>query len=174
MSLFSRFEITDDQVEELEDYCRSFHCGYSLYFSANTTVWTLGHVVPMHTKEMKVKYGMGLGLNTMEGREAKHIAIAKYAANTAFKNRWEQVFRHEYISLLWLRSHGYTSNTNSLSNTSNSANLLSYIPKRVLDENPNFCNCGLDKQVADELCRFCSHELREKIKKNIHEGKSNI
>ena len=174
VSLFSRFDITDDQVEELKDYCTSFHRGYNLYFSANTTVWTLGYVVPVHTKEMKATYGLGLGLNTMEGREAKHIAIAKNAANTAHKYRWEQVFRHEYISLVWLRAHGYTSNINSLPNTSDSANLLSYIPKRVLNKNPNFCTCGLDKQVADELCRFCSHELRKKIKKSIHEGKANF
>ena len=164
VSLFSRFDITVDQIVELKHYCTSFYRGYNLYFSANTTVWTLGHVVPVHTKEMKEIYGMGLGLNTMEGREAKHIAIAKYAANTAHKYRWEQVFRHEYISLVWLRAHGYSSNINSLSNTSNS---LSYIPKRVLNKTPNFCNCGLDKQVSDEVCRFCSHELREKIKKPL-------
>jgi hypothetical protein len=176
VSLFSRFDITDDQVVELRDYCKSFHRGYNLYFSANTTVWTLGYVVPVHTKEMKETYGMGLGLNTMEGREAKHIAIAKYAANTAHKYRWEQVFRHEYISLVWLRAHGYTSNINSLSNNRDfetaKRKLLSYIPTRVLNKTPNFCNCGLDKQVSDELCRFCSHELREKVKKSIDEGKS--
>ena len=45
---------------------------------------------------------MGLGLNSMEGREAKHISIAKYAANTIHACRWEQVFHHEYISLIWL------------------------------------------------------------------------
>ena len=162
MSLFSRFDITDDQVEELKDYCTSFHRSYNLYFSANTTVWTLGHVFPVHTKEMKATYGVGLGLNMTEGREAKHIAIVKYAANTAHKYQWEQVFYHEYISLVWLCAHGYTSNINSLSNTSDSANLLSNIPKRVLNKNPNFCICGLDKLVADELCRFCSHELRKK------------
>ena len=82
-----------------------------------------------------------------ESREAKHIAIAKYAANTAHKCRWEQVFRHEYISLVWLPPHGYTSNINSLSNTidSETCNVLSYIPKCVLNKTPTFCDCGLDK-----------------------------
>ena len=49
--------------------------------------------------------------------------------------------------------------------------LLSYIPTHVLNKTPNFCNCGLDKQVSDELCRFCSHDLRKKIKKSIDMGK---
>ncbi len=90
MSLFSRFDITDDQVVELKNYCKSFHPGYNLYFSANTN----------HTNKMKETYGIGLRLNTMEGGEAKHIAIAQYAGNTAHKYRWQQVFCHAYISLV--------------------------------------------------------------------------
>jgi hypothetical protein len=59
-----------------------------------------GNVVHKHTQE--IKYGLGLGLNSMEGREAKHIAISQYCANTCYLYRLEQVFRHEYISLVWL------------------------------------------------------------------------
>jgi hypothetical protein len=69
---------------------------------------------------MKETYGMGLGLNTMEGTEAKHIAIAKYAVNTAHKYWWERVFCDKYISLVWLRAHSYISNIDSLSKNSNS------------------------------------------------------
>ena len=104
---------------------------------------------------------MGLGLNSMKGREAKHIAIAKYVANTIYACRWEQVFHHEYISLIWLQSHGYTSNINSLSSN------LSYTPKRVSIKDPKFCNCGLDKEISDQFCGFCNHSLRKKIKKCI-------
>jgi len=46
-----------------------------LHYSVNPTVWHLGHVVPFDDADMKMTYGMGLGLNSMEGREAKHIAI---------------------------------------------------------------------------------------------------
>ena len=49
---------------------------------------------------------MGLGVNTMEGREAKHIALVKFTRNNQFTNRWRQVFRHEYVSLVWLRENG--------------------------------------------------------------------
>ena len=75
VSLFSHINISDEEVSRLEQHCCSFVRGYSPFFCVNPTVWILGHVVPLHTKEMKGKYGMGLGLNSMEGREAKHIAI---------------------------------------------------------------------------------------------------
>ena len=125
-----------------------------MFLSVNPTVWTLGQVVPEHTKEMKQAYGMGLGLNLMEGREAKHIVIAKYAVHTMHACRWEQVFRHEYISLIWLRAHGYTPNiSNSFSN-----NPVSYIPKRVFVKDPNFCNCGLDRDISDNFVDFVTME----------------
>jgi hypothetical protein len=38
----------------------------------------------------------------MQGREAKHVQIASYAKNSLFKQRWYQVFRHDYISKVWL------------------------------------------------------------------------
>jgi hypothetical protein len=90
---------------------------------------------------MMTKYGLGLGLNSMEGREAKHVAIYKYAANTAYLYRWEQVFRHEYISLIWLRQQGYNAKIKAPSAT------RSYIPKRVSSKNPEFCYCGFNKNV---------------------------
>ena len=159
VSLFSRINISDEEVSSLEQHCCSFFCGYSLFFSVNPTVWTLGHVVPLHTKEMKGKYGMGLGLNYMEEREAKHIAISRYSRNTAYLYRWEQIFRHEYISLIWLRKKGYNTKVNVTSTK------LRYIPKHVTTSQ-EFCNCGLDVKI-DGQCRFCSHSLRNKIKVSI-------
>jgi hypothetical protein len=102
---------------------------------------------------MMTKYGLGLGLNSMEGREAKHVAIYKYAANTAYLYRWEQVFRHEYISLIWLRQQGYNAKIKAPSAT------RSYIPKRVSSKNPEFCYCGFNKNVSDEFYR-CIKEYR--------------
>jgi hypothetical protein len=60
-----------------------------------------------HTKYMKEQYGFGLGINSMEGREAKHVSIARYSTNSVFHSRWEQIFLHEFVSLLWLRERGY-------------------------------------------------------------------
>ncbi len=92
VSLFSRVTISDKQVSRLEEQCTSFYRGYNLFFNISSTIWTLGYVVPAHTQDMKSKYGLGLGLNSMEGREAKHIAIATYARNNTYQHWWEQIF----------------------------------------------------------------------------------
>ena len=66
--LFSGVNLTDAQIIKLKAHCRNFYRGYCLYFYVNPTVWSLGNVVPQHTREMKAKYGLGLGVNSMEGR----------------------------------------------------------------------------------------------------------
>ena len=78
VSLFNRLQISDSQVEELQEKSRAFYTALCLFNSVNPTTWTLGHVVPAHTKDMKARYGMGLGLNSMEGRETEHISISKF------------------------------------------------------------------------------------------------
>ena len=164
VSLFSRVNTTDKQVCNLKSLCTDIYRGYCLYLSNVTpTLWSLGNLVPQHTEEMKAKYGLGLGLNSMEGREAKRVAISKYSANTAHLFQWEQIFRHEYISLIWLRQQGYNAKITTPSTT------RSYIPKRVSSKNPEFCYCGFNKAVSDEFCRFCGHELRMKIKKSLED-----
>ena len=53
ISLFSWVNITDEQVKQLESICQDYYHGYWLFLSVNPTVWTLGHVGPEHTKDMK-------------------------------------------------------------------------------------------------------------------------
>jgi len=53
------------------------------------------------------KYGQGLGMVTMEGREAKHIFLNKLNENTIYQNRWVEIFRHEYVMLFWLPQHAF-------------------------------------------------------------------
>lgn len=160
VSLFNRLDISDEQVSELEHFCSVVFKLNISHFNFNQTMWTLGHVVPVHTREMKGKYGMGLGLNSMEGRESKHVSIGKYSVNTIFNSRWEQIFMHEYVSLIWLRKQGY----NITKPVSSSG--LAYIPKRAID-NDLFCGCGLDKAPSSLLCKYCSHPFRAQIKSII-------
>ena len=110
---------------------------------------------------------MGLGLNSMEGREAKHIAISRYSHNTAYLHQREQIFRHEYISLIWLREKGYNTNI-----AVSSSRKLRYIPKSV-SQTQDFCNCGLYVK-EDGLCCFCNHTLRDKIKVSIENCKIDL
>ena len=164
VSLFNRLQISYSQVEELQEKSRAFYTALCLFNSVNPTTWTLGHVVPAHTKDMKARYGMGLGLNSMEGREAKHISISEFCQNTLYSARWEQIFQHEHVSLIWLRERGF-----NLSKPPSAQS--SYIPKRVI-EGHDYCNCGLERKSPDEACRSCSHHLRHQIQESVRSGRA--
>ena len=74
-------------------------------------------------------------------------------------NRWKQVFRHEFISLIWLREKGYNL-------TSASSNKETYIPKRAFQS--GHCYCGL--QVAETCCEYCNSPCRTQITKRVHKS----
>ena len=163
ISLFSRVEIGDQEVSKLDDLCKTFFRVYVFFFAFHPTVWTLGFIVPAHTKDMKMKYGLGLGLNSMEGRESKHVSISRYSQNTHFHARWQQIFMHEFISLIWLREHG----NNQTSPVTSSG--LTYVPSRV--SKPAFCYCGFDKDPDESHCEYCLHTLRSEIIESSKQGK---
>ena len=119
-----------------------------------------------HLAEMKTKYGMGLGLNSMEDREAKHAFIRKYSNNTVYQHRWQQIFMHEFVTLIWLRSRGL-----NIPDTVNTK--VTYIPNKVLTDN-TVCYCGLAKLCSANKCYFCSHSLRQTIETSVLQGKAVI
>ena len=75
--------------------------------SMSPSLWTLCVITPVHTKSIFTKLGLGLGLNSMEGREQKHQKIYKYMQNSTVLERWQFVFRHEFISCVYLRENGF-------------------------------------------------------------------
>ena len=85
------------------------------------------------------------GINTMERGKAKHVTFAKFTNNTQYDNRWNQVFKHEYISLFWLQENGCDETV--YKDTSNV-----YIPKRCFTH--EFCYRGLPKDGNVEKCIF--------------------
>lgn len=121
---------------------------------------------PHHLADMKTKYGMGLGLNSMEGREAKHVFIRKYSNNTVYQQRWQQIFMHEFVTLIWLRSRGL-----NIPDTVNTK--VTYIPNKVFTDN-TVCYCGLTKLSSANKCYFCSHSLRQAIETSVLQGKAVI
>jgi hypothetical protein len=166
VSLFTRLSISDSDIRNLGEHCSNYFRANALFFRVNPTVWTIGYIVTAHTKHMKGKYGLGLGLNSMEGREAKHVFIAKYSRNTNYQNRWEQIFQHEFVSLVWLRERGYNFSKGKVTT------LKSYIPNSVSSDNKAFCHCGLKKEcVTDSKCRFCGSKLRNDIEVSVSKGK---
>ena len=117
--------------------------------------------MPVHARQLHEKLGMGLGINNMEGREAKHVVLAKFARNSHHSSRWHQVFKHEFISLIWLRENGYDTTTYMCSSDV-------YIPKRCLT--PEFCHCGEPKNVLELKCAFCSDKIRNVIEDCVTKG----
>lgn len=50
VSLFSRFNIDEDQLNELDKECKNF-ITCALFLEVNPTVWKIGHVVPVHVRK---------------------------------------------------------------------------------------------------------------------------
>lgn len=166
VSLCNRFDITLDQIAQLSNACREYFNLNALfmYTSVNPTVWTMGHIVPAHCHQVFEKYGQGLGVVTMEGREAKHIFLKKLSENTTYQNRWAEIFRHEFIMLIWLPQQGFQQPGTKCKNEA-------YIPSRVFSD-PLYCYCGLLKTSPDDdKCMFCGDPVMTLIDKSVKEGK---
>ena len=70
-------------VKNLKVLCQQFFNANNLLLTNITpTVWTVGVAIPYHTSKLHQKLGYGLGLNSMQGREATHVKLAKYVENT--------------------------------------------------------------------------------------------
>ena len=87
--------VTDIKIEDLpqlKEDCRMYFNLASLFHSTNVSVWTMRHCVPFHTNQLMEDLGVGLGINSMQGRKAKHQQLASFAEFSLVKNRWEKVF----------------------------------------------------------------------------------
>ena len=81
VSLFSRVSVSNEQVLSLKRFCSNYYRATSLFLTSTLTTWTTGHIIPSHTKAIHQMLGLGLGINSMEGREgreAKHATLAKF------------------------------------------------------------------------------------------------
>ena len=110
------------------------------------SLWTLCIITPVHSKTLFEKVGLGLGANTMEGREQKHQKIKKYMENSTIHEQWGFVFRHEFISCIYLRQYWcdqirYNKKINP------------YVP--LLKD--GHCSCGLQFSY-DKVCGICDSD----------------
>ena len=161
-SRFSRVSIDSTVLQEIKDSCRKYFNACSLLLDSVTpTVWTIGCAVPYHTELLYRKFGLGLGINTMQGREAKHVRIAQYAKHATLTTRWQSVFKHDYISTVWMRKQ------DPLSFSYHKCREL-YEPKEI--GKPGFCYCGLEKDSFSEMCVFCSSDVYQSIKRSADTG----
>ena len=155
-SLMNRVTDIDQKgIDDLEKSCQEYFICSSL-FSTNVTLsmWTVGFCVPYHSRSLFSAFQVGLGINTMQGREAKHQKLANYAEFSLPKERWEKVFLHEHMFLIWLRQQNPHLVKYSKSK-------LQYIPKRCYTG--EFCLCGLPKQQGGTGCKYCHSPLMAEI-----------
>ena len=151
VSKFSRVETNAAICQELKVHCQLFFNTCSLLMkSVNPTVWTVGYAIPFHNAALFREFGFGLGINTMQGREAKHVTLSSFARHATLSTRWSLVMRHEYISSIWLRKidpfHFRYAKCKD-----------KYIPKEA--HLPEFCYCGFKLDENEAKCFYCSSSL---------------
>ena len=145
--------ISDFDVEDLR---KMKHEAFYLFKCCDSKIspslWTLCNVVPFHAGKCLNMYNMGLGCNTMEGREQKHQMISKYAENSTYQNR------HEYIQLIYLRENGY----DNIKYTKKSVNYIEEPAK-------GFCLiCNLQLKEIQKDCPLCKSSLMTFIKNRLN------
>ena len=174
-AIYSRVDVSKQQVEDLEGLCQKYFTATRLLLDGvNPTIWTLGYAIPYHTSQLFETLGFGLGLNSIQGREAKHVKLAKYVENTCNVKksmRWWIVFRHDFVCLIWLREMDPYS---VIYHQEKKKDTDGYIPKRVTDHNERFCYCGLLKlNVTDEGCMVCTDNVMKLVKQSVFTRKVN-
>ncbi|XP_028417825.1 uncharacterized protein LOC114542490 [Dendronephthya gigantea] len=89
VSIFSRItDMRQELLAKLNRCCVNYFNAAALFLSRITvSVWTVGNVVPVHANKLFEKFKTGLGLNTMQGREAKHQRLGEYSKNTTYQHR---------------------------------------------------------------------------------------
>ena len=130
--------ITTNEIDEMERIGKSLFKACCLFDArVSPSMWVFSNVAAAHCKDLYNKVGMGLGLNTMEGREQKHQLIDKYAQNTTYQDRWKSIFRHEFIQLIYLRENGFDSRKYV-------SRPMKYVPEIPEGHCPNCCSFKLE------------------------------
>ena len=82
-SLYSRVDLSQAQVDRVKTLWQNYFKANVLFLNGvNPTVWKRRYAVPRHTKQLFEELGHGLGLNSVQGYEAKHVKLAIYIKNT--------------------------------------------------------------------------------------------
>lgn len=179
VSLFSRVRISESDVKSLKHECEQYYNCQALFLdTVRPTTWTIGKAIPYYTSEIYSDLGFGLGLNSMQGREAKHAKLAAYAKNTTKgkRLRWWQIFKHEFMELVWLKEKDPQQVIKKLNYTPTSENDQKkcvkdkYIPSYCYN-NDGFCVCGLIKSSSKTSCSLCSSDMFKQVVKSCKEGK---
>ena len=164
VSLFSRFDVCEEQLFRLREVCQQYFNAYALFRKVNLTVWTVGYAIPYYTEKLFKLYGYGLGLAGMQGREAKHQQLHSYldhSVGASLEQRWKIVFRHEFVELIWLRMHQPTTDTYK--------HREDYKSYEKYEDKAGYCPCGLSLP-EDLMCCICGDRLMTLIEASCKTG----
>ncbi|EDO26863.1 predicted protein [Nematostella vectensis] len=174
-----RVHISESDINVLKNECEQYYNCQALFLAnVKPTTWTIGKAIPYYTDEIYNDLGFGLGLNSMQGREAKHIKLSSYAKNTTKGKhlRWWQVFKHEFMELIWLKETDSKQVAKKLHCTNHSENDAQdkpskdkYIPPYSISNN-EFCACGQPKSVPVASCSICSSDEFKLVVKSCKEA----
>ena len=105
--------------------------------------------------------GVGLGVNRMQGREAKHVSLSQYSRHATLTGRWKLVLRHDYITCVWIRREDPF-------HSSYVKGKEQYIPSDVsLD---GICYCGFPNEERGQCCKLCLSSLYRAVAENAASG----
>ena len=161
VSLFSRVETNQAEISKLKTTCQHFFNANSLLLRVSPTVWTIGYAIPYHAQILYDKYGLGLGINSMQGREAKHVRLSHYSRHATLTGRWKLVLRHDYITCVWIRREDPFHSSYVKSKEQ-------YIPSKISSD--GFCYCGFPKEERGQCCKFCSSSLYRAVAQSAASG----
>ena len=85
---FQKHHITQPAIDELKVLALDYFTAVTLFTGTVLgTVWSIGHLVPVHTQWVFEKYETGLGVNTMQGRVAQHVQITGLEINFLLRSQ---------------------------------------------------------------------------------------
>ncbi len=99
----SRITVSQEILQKLEHNCRQYHSlkawgvndPSSDYF--HQIDFTIGYLVPYRSWQIYKKFGLGLGIASMQGREHKHEVVKRFIMNSNPSKKWEQVFLYDEV-----------------------------------------------------------------------------
>ena len=107
----------------------------------------------------------------MQGRETKHMKLAEYVQNTCNMrkgDRWWVVFRHEFVSIVWMRELDPMSTTYRSKRKPGK----SYVPIRMIKNPGRYCFCGNTMEPeSNNKCVVCSSDMMNMIQQSVTDCK---
>ena len=101
-------------------------------------------------------------LSPLASKSCGGSQLDSFAEFSRVKNRWEKVFRHEHMLLIWLKQQNpFTDGYSKCKDK--------YIPPRSHSDEYCFCGTALD---SESKCMYCDSRLSKEIATSAASGAS--